>query len=262
MKCFLTRKKVQKRNIGAIPLFIYFFIFSKQVAIKYFFLCFLQNYKRVAEVWLDEYKEYIYQRGDGVYEKVDAGDLTRQKALRQKLQCKSFKWFMEEVAFDIFKEYPPVEPPEFAYGAIQNVGSPKLCVDTMSKPKHSQVGLYPCADDLINPQRNQKFALSFRRDLRLRRDPICLDVQVHQKNAPVWMWECHHQGGNQFWYYDRVKKWIMHGTNGNRCLEASPSNRELYVNTCQKDNVYMQWNFGVINITALDNFYDDIKKIN
>ena len=69
------------------------------------------NYKRVAEVWMDEYKEFLYARSPGKYEKVDPGDLTKQKEIREQLQCKSFKWFIEEVAPDLVEKYPPVDPP-------------------------------------------------------------------------------------------------------------------------------------------------------
>lgn len=68
---------------------------------------------------MDEYKEYLYQHDPDRYPNLDAGDLTKQKAIREKLQCKPFKWFMEEIAFDLPKKYPPVEPPDFAWGTIR-----------------------------------------------------------------------------------------------------------------------------------------------
>lgn len=74
-----------------------------------------QNLKRVAEVWMDEYAEYIYQRRPE-YRHLSAGDVAAQKELRNNLNCKSFKWFMNEVAWDLPKFYPPVEPPAAAWG--------------------------------------------------------------------------------------------------------------------------------------------------
>ncbi|CAI5448594.1 unnamed protein product [Caenorhabditis angaria] len=58
-----------------------------------------RNYKRVAEVWMDEYKETLYKHRPGVGS-ADAGNLTRVLKVREKLQCKSFDWFMKEIAFD------------------------------------------------------------------------------------------------------------------------------------------------------------------
>ncbi len=34
------------------------------------------------------------------------GDIAPQKAIREKLQCKSFKWFMDNVAYDLLKKFP------------------------------------------------------------------------------------------------------------------------------------------------------------
>ena len=73
---------------------------------------------RVAEVWMDEYKEYLYKRRPH-YRSIDPGDLTEQKAVRTRLRCKSFKWFMEVVAFDLPKTYPMVEPLNFAEGEVR-----------------------------------------------------------------------------------------------------------------------------------------------
>ena len=66
---------------------------------------------------MDEYAEYIYKHRPH-YRKLDPGDLTKQKEIREKLQCKPFKWFMENIAFDLVKVYPPIEPPDFANGTV------------------------------------------------------------------------------------------------------------------------------------------------
>ena len=78
-----------------------------------------RNYKRVAAVWMDEYAEYVYQKRPG-YRSLDPGDISQQVALRKRLQCKPFKWFMKEVAFDLVKHYPPVEPKDFVSGEIRS----------------------------------------------------------------------------------------------------------------------------------------------
>jgi len=70
---------------------------------------------------MDEYKEYLYQRRPH-YRQLDPGDLTAQLAIRTKLHCKPFSWFMTHVAFDLTKKYPPVEPPVTADGEVSVLG--------------------------------------------------------------------------------------------------------------------------------------------
>lgn len=66
---------------------------------------------------MDEYAKYLYDHRPH-YRNIDAGDLSEQKAIREKLNCKPFKWFMKEVAFDLEDYYPAVEPPPFANGEV------------------------------------------------------------------------------------------------------------------------------------------------
>ncbi|KAH0516198.1 Polypeptide N-acetylgalactosaminyltransferase-like 6 [Microtus ochrogaster] len=74
-----------------------------------------RNLKRVAETWMDEFAEYIYQRRPE-YRHLSTGDISAQKELRKRLKCKDFKWFMAAVAWDVPKYYPPVEPLPAAWG--------------------------------------------------------------------------------------------------------------------------------------------------
>ncbi|KAK2115037.1 hypothetical protein P7K49_005662 [Saguinus oedipus] len=80
------------------------------------------NLKRVAETWMDEFAEYIYQRRPE-YRHLSTGDISAQKELRKQLKCKDFKWFMAAVAWDVPKYYPPVEPPPAAWGEQATMGT-------------------------------------------------------------------------------------------------------------------------------------------
>ncbi|KAK1788644.1 hypothetical protein P4O66_002467 [Electrophorus voltai] len=84
-----------------------------------------RNLARVAEVWLDEYKELFYGHGylhlldrNGM----DIGNLTEQIQLRKKLGCKSFSWYLENI-------YPELEAPIVkAEGPVLNMGIRKCLV--------------------------------------------------------------------------------------------------------------------------------------
>uniref|UniRef100_A0A1A9X1Y8 Polypeptide N-acetylgalactosaminyltransferase n=1 Tax=Glossina brevipalpis TaxID=37001 RepID=A0A1A9X1Y8_9MUSC len=215
-----------------------------------------KNYKRVAEVWLDEYKDYLYEhipKLTGIY----AGNLTSLKLKRKNLNCKNFKWFLETIAPDLLKIYPPITPIDFAEGAIQSLALPNLCLDAGKTSERQQLteALQTCSPDLKYPYASQRWHLSFRRDLRHR--GLCLEVQKWSVNAPVWLWPCHHQQGNQFWFYDEQSKMIIQAQQ-QRCLEVNTKLFEVVVNYCNVSKPSMQWNFGYVNHTAMQTFFNDI----
>lgn len=140
---------------------------------------------RVAEVWLDEYKKNLYQRQPEIYTGISPGDITEQKALRQRLQCKPFKWFLENVAFDLTKHFP-LDEPSFAYGGIKNLGT-NLCADTMSQDGKTALGLFPCAANISFPHLTQTFSLTLNHDIRVRFEPRCLS-KMHSN--VVWIVHC------------------------------------------------------------------------
>ncbi|XP_030373123.1 N-acetylgalactosaminyltransferase 6-like [Scaptodrosophila lebanonensis] len=209
----------------------------------------LRNYKRVAEVWMGYYKKYLFQNNIK-YSRISTGDLTKQKAVRSK--CKSFEWYLDTVAFDTKKKYPP-SLFKYAEGAIQNMGNSNFCVDTLSRQVRSTIGVSSCAENLASPHEQQFWSIGWTQDLRTSDDEICLDVPMRKINARVKLWKCHGQGGNQHWIYDIKTKLLRNGSHGKRCLEMLPHNMHLVVNKCNETKQYMKWIFGFTNRTALEN---------
>lgn len=102
----------------------------------------LTNYKRVVEVWFDdEYKEYFYTR-EPLARFYDPGDMKRQLDLKKKLGCKSFDWFMINVASDVFNDFPKL-PKNIEWGEIRMKDSDK-CVDTPSTSPPQTLILSSC----------------------------------------------------------------------------------------------------------------------
>ncbi|XP_069130900.1 putative polypeptide N-acetylgalactosaminyltransferase 10 [Argopecten irradians] len=206
-----------------------------------------RNYRRVAEVWMDEYAEYLYNHRQH-YRNIDPGDISEQKAIRTKLNCKPFKWFMTEVAFDLVKVYPPVEPPPFAKGEIRNVEA-NLCIDTRYKGQNERFQLEPCLKDGKGGG-EQEFQLTWHKDIRPGKRSVCFDVSQSIKKSPVILFNCHGMGGNQRFKYNIDTSQIYHVIS-NQCLDCDPGSHELFTNPCDKNLRSQQWKIETLNETAI-----------
>uniref|UniRef100_A0A667HAA8 Polypeptide N-acetylgalactosaminyltransferase n=1 Tax=Lynx canadensis TaxID=61383 RepID=A0A667HAA8_LYNCA len=213
-----------------------------------------RNLKRVAEVWMDEYAEHIYQRRPE-YRHLSAGDVAAQKKLRSSLNCKSFKWFMTKIAWDLPKFYPPVEPPAAAWGEIRNVGT-GLCADTKHGALGSPLRLESCVRGRGEAAWNnmQVFTFTWREDIRPG-DPqhtkkFCFDAISN--TSPVTLYDCHSMKGNQLWKY-RKDKTLYHPVSGS-CMDCSESDHRIFMNTCNPSSLTQQWLFEHTNSTVLEKF--------
>ncbi|XP_019770132.2 polypeptide N-acetylgalactosaminyltransferase 5 isoform X4 [Dendroctonus ponderosae] len=167
----------------------------------------LKNLARVADVWLDEWREFYYVMNPGA-RNVAVGDVSKRKELREKLQCKSFRWYLENV-------YPESQMPlDYYYlGDIRNMET-KNCLDTMGRKSSENLGMTYCH----NMGGNQVFAYTKRQ--QIMNDDNCLDA--NGKQGPVKLVRCHGMGGNQAWVYDEVDKTIKHVNTGS-CLQKPDS---------------------------------------
>lgn len=207
-----------------------------------------RNYRRVAVVWMDEYAEHLYRRRPH-YRNIDPGDVSEQLAIRKKLNCKPFKWFMKEVLFDIEKYYPPVEPPNFAEGELRTKNG-KWCIDTRYKGQGERFGLETCIKGNTGVGGEQNFDLSWHNDLRPHKRTVCFDASQSIPKAPVILFGCHGMKGNQHFKYNLDTSQLYHPISG-QCLDSDYESREIFMNPCDPNKLTQQWNWEKVNTTEV-----------
>uniref|UniRef100_A0A8C7I0P1 Polypeptide N-acetylgalactosaminyltransferase n=1 Tax=Oncorhynchus kisutch TaxID=8019 RepID=A0A8C7I0P1_ONCKI len=173
-----------------------------------------KNNRRLAEVWMDGFKDFFYIISPGVA-RVDYGDVSSRKALREALQCKPFSWYLENI-------YPDSQIPRryYSLGEIRNVET-NQCVDNMGRKENEKVGFFNCH----GMGGNQVF--SYTADKEIRTDDLCLDVS--RPHGPVVMLKCHQMKGNQMFAYDAERLTLLH-VNSNQCLDM-PTEEDKMVPT-------------------------------
>uniref|UniRef100_A0A182LYJ5 Polypeptide N-acetylgalactosaminyltransferase n=1 Tax=Anopheles culicifacies TaxID=139723 RepID=A0A182LYJ5_9DIPT len=63
-------------------------------------MTYLRNTKRVALVWMDEFKNFFYEaRPEAVA--IEVGSITQQQHLRRSLNCRKFSWYLQNVFLDL-----------------------------------------------------------------------------------------------------------------------------------------------------------------
>ncbi|XP_010774876.1 probable polypeptide N-acetylgalactosaminyltransferase 8 [Notothenia coriiceps] len=99
-----------------------------------------RNALRVAEVWMDDYKKNVNIAWNLPFENhgIDIGDVSERKKLRERLNCKPFQWYLDNV-------YPMLDPLKdlLAYGALVNDLMPKFCIDQGPMPGNTPI-VYGC----------------------------------------------------------------------------------------------------------------------
>ena len=95
-------------------------------------------FRRLAEVWLDEYKKFFYEISPNA-RNLDMGSIEKQLANKKRLNCKPFKYFITDVVKDM---YPPTLL-SYTEGGLSPTKDPRLCLDTYGKER-GRIRLYGC----------------------------------------------------------------------------------------------------------------------
>jgi len=186
------------------------------------------NSIRVAEVWMDEFKDIFYSFRANLKPEA-GGDVSERRKLREKLQCKSFKWYLQNIIPEL--EIPDKYP--YGRGDVKNLGT-NSCLDTLAQNNQGGVpGLYPCH----KMGTNQFFI--FTKKFEIWHDSLCLDLSDSSAAAKAKLWPCHKQGGNQKWEHTK-NGFIKHPAHG-KCLEGQGD--QILIRECNKDNLSQKWIF-------------------
>ncbi|XP_072443805.1 polypeptide N-acetylgalactosaminyltransferase 9 isoform X2 [Chiloscyllium punctatum] len=99
-----------------------------------------RNALRAAEVWMDDFKSHVYMAWNIPINNpgVDFGDVSDRVALRKRLNCRSFRWYRDNV-------YPEMRiyNNTITYGEVRNSKASGYCLDQGSEEDDRAI-LYPC----------------------------------------------------------------------------------------------------------------------
>ena len=181
------------------------------------------NSKRLAEVWMDEYKRLFYMQRRDLINK-DVGDLSERKALRERLGCKSFQWYLDNVYPEKFISDIGVQ----AWGTVRNP-STNLCLDTLATDEKVsyRLGVFHCQD-----QGSWNQAMSLTLEGVFRREEVCAEVVTENDVNFIEMRTFCRSPSK--WTHDRESGHLRHDSSG-LCVDAKGVKSSGYItlNSCR-----------------------------
>jgi len=194
-----------------------------------------KNTVRLAEVWLDDFKNYYYERIQN--QLGDYGDVSERKQLRKNLQCKSFDWYLKNIYPEQF-----IPGESSRYGEIRAESQP-YCLDSNGDSIGKAIIGYPCHGQ----GGNQYWMLS--KMSEMRRDEKCLDYaggasQLGVKDR-IMVFTCHGQGGNQKWKMNESNL-IQHESGF--CIEMLEDKASIVMQRCDAKNPRQVWRWKSRNL--------------
>ncbi|KAK3093544.1 hypothetical protein FSP39_017090 [Pinctada imbricata] len=175
---------------------------------------YIRNARRVAEVWMDEYKRFFYTQRPTARLK-PYGSVADRKKLRQQLKCQSFKWYLQTVYTQL--RSPVID--ELAYGMIQQDG---LCMDI--DPGHVPVitKLNTCSDQRSSQE------WFWKKSGKIISNGMCLSADVKETHGYVLIQYCS-GADNQLWYRDKLL--IVHQAS-RQCIDSHKAGIGLVLSEC------------------------------
>ncbi|KAK3852462.1 hypothetical protein Pcinc_040953 [Petrolisthes cinctipes] len=194
------------------------------------------NTARMAETWMDDYKRLFYVYRPEL-QTAEWGDVSGRKELRNRLRCRSFKWYLD----NIYPQKFILDEDSVAFGRLRNnVSQPHLCFDNLQRNEKTpyNMGLYNCHNFLSSSQ-----YMSLSKNGELRREEMCAEIPTYfsGNTEKVRMSRCHGRRGNQEWYLTQQGQLIHKVTN--KCLDRADkqSMDDVVVSDCTNSWTQQWW---------------------
>ncbi|CAF1159350.1 unnamed protein product [Rotaria sp. Silwood1] len=215
-------------------------VFRKETPYKFLesesvFVTIFKNYKRVASVWLDEYKQLIYAVNPDI-KRLNGGDVSDRIQLRKKLKCSSFKDYLKRFQL---KNFP------FNHRYIGTVSTSKnRCLDSMmgpdvSKGLNTQVSAQACHKD----GGNQIFLYTTTNKIHF--DELCLEPADGKPtaNRDIIFTICSDDRQEQNWEYDQQTLQLKSEFFSGKCLSVVGDSNVMLAQ-CDTSNPSQKWTFN------------------
>lgn len=195
---------------------------------------YMKNTRRTAEVWMDEYKRFYYAARP-MARSANYGSVKSRKELRERLKCKTFKWYLENV-------YPELQIPESQDISFGELKQGKKCLDTLGSQAGGSVGMFDCHGQAGN----QEWALTKKNVVR--HHDMCLTLKEFSPGKPVVIEGCRDGDKKQFWEHT-AQRTLRHKLSG-LCLDSKDvkSGYHVTIDTCDNSKYSQIWQFS-LNIT-------------
>ncbi|OQV15206.1 putative N-acetylgalactosaminyltransferase 9 [Hypsibius exemplaris] len=195
-----------------------------------------KNIVRLVDVWLDEYSRFFYLARPDL-KGMDAGNLADRKALRSKLQCQSFGWYLKNVATT---KTVPDENVQ-AWGQIKHRAL-ELCITVTGYDENEAYPyvLRPCVHTGSIEYILQLFSLG--KDGHLRREEWCVGEKNSSTGARSTIQSEHCDE-------EPAATWVVEGdsalrhTDSGKCLAADRHTTEIFLTQCQAGSAEQNWKF-------------------
>jgi polypeptide N-acetylgalactosaminyltransferase len=196
---------------------------------------------------MDEYKEH-YLRRQPSHAHLNIGDTNEYKALRQRLNCSSFKWFLDNVAYEMADKYP-LPPANLVWGEMRNDYQKDRCADTLGNGFGRPIGISGCH----HQGGNQLFRLNVEGEWSS--NEFCFisegdTVVSRYVNMPVFAVRSRHlsrhcvQMGRWIpkgeWMYDNNTQQVR-SIKIHKCVATD--GERLFLATCQSNSTNQKWSW-------------------
>jgi len=191
---------------------------------------FARNTRRAAEVWMDDYKKYYYAAVP-LAKNVAFGNIDSRLKLRDDLQCKSFKWYLENV-------YPDLKVPDSKDISQGSLRQGSQCLDTLGHLVGGHVGLYTCH----GTGGNQDWALT--KSGNVKHSDLCLSVPAAEEGERIVLKICDNSELQKWKSTKDGKIHLRHHTD--LCLDSKDARGQdaaIILANCEQSDGTQRWSF-------------------